>query len=633
VSTYLSKSDFKVARTCATKLYYRKLGYPSRLQDDDYLQFLADGGYMIETIAKLCEPEGVPIGFDDGPEVAAENTLVALNTNERVVLFEATLISGNKIARVDILKKKGPVFHLIEVKAKSVDTSTSENPFRGKRGGIRSEWQPYLEDVAFQVGVLRELFPKNDIIPYLCLTDRSKTTSIDQIFAKFQLIRPKHDNRQFCRPAVSYIGDVAELRTEPFLSILDVSAEVEELLPEVDKTSREFEASIRNGLTKIIVKPNVKCRKCEYRFVANADPAQTKWDKEGFRECWGELADQEPSVLDYYHVSSINRGPPTLGGWGQGLVDALISRGLARLSDVEEADLVKTDGTPGPLNIRQRIQRECTNNGREYFAPDLRKRLGSLKYPLHFIDFETSRIAVPYHARMHPYDQVAFQWSCHTLRDKDAGLEHAEWINVVDAFPNFAFARALMECLGTQGTFLIWSNHENSVLNEIRCQMAAYNHKDDDLAHWLTTVVKFDGHPSPNMVDMCDIAKCCYFHPKMRGRLSLKFVLPAVWESDEPLHSAFPQYYKRDSNGGLMNPYQTLPPLPFGNPDVEDEMDTDEVVTEGTGAMRAYQEMLYGLHRDNGPIKEQWRRLLLQYCELDTAAMVIVWRHWTSSVE
>jgi hypothetical protein len=110
MTAYLSKTDFKVARTCATKLYYRKLGYPSMLQDDDYLQFLADGGYMVETIAKLCEPEGVEIGFDDGPEVAAENTLVALNAKERVVLFEATLISGNKIARVDILKKDGSVF-------------------------------------------------------------------------------------------------------------------------------------------------------------------------------------------------------------------------------------------------------------------------------------------------------------------------------------------------------------------------------------------------------------------------------------------------------------------------------------------------------------------------------------------
>lgn len=60
---YLSKSDFKIARTCATKLYYKKLGYPSARDGDEYLQFLADGVYMVEAVAKLLHPEGVEIGF------------------------------------------------------------------------------------------------------------------------------------------------------------------------------------------------------------------------------------------------------------------------------------------------------------------------------------------------------------------------------------------------------------------------------------------------------------------------------------------------------------------------------------------------------------------------------------------
>ena len=106
------------------------------VDEDEYLQFLADGGYMVETIAKLCEPNGIEIGFDEGAKRAAEKTLLALNGSERVTLFEATLISGGRIARVDILKKRGATFELIEVKAKSVDTSTGANPFRGSRGGI-----------------------------------------------------------------------------------------------------------------------------------------------------------------------------------------------------------------------------------------------------------------------------------------------------------------------------------------------------------------------------------------------------------------------------------------------------------------------------------------------------------------
>jgi len=44
--------------------------------------------------------------------------------------------------------------------------------------------------------------------------------------------------------------------------------------------------------------------------------------------------------------------------------------------------------------------------------------------------------------------------------------------------------------------------------------------------------------------------------------------------------------------------------------------------------MIAYQEMLYGLSKNNNQIKESWKNLLLQYCELDTAAMVLVWKHW-----
>jgi hypothetical protein len=50
---YLSKSDFKIAQTCPTMLFYKKQRYPSDSAEDDYLAMLADGGYMVEKIAKL----------------------------------------------------------------------------------------------------------------------------------------------------------------------------------------------------------------------------------------------------------------------------------------------------------------------------------------------------------------------------------------------------------------------------------------------------------------------------------------------------------------------------------------------------------------------------------------------------
>ncbi len=616
MKTYLSKSDFKVARTCATKLYYKKLGYPSIRDDDQYLQFLADGGYMVEAIARLCHPGGIEIGFDGGPEPSTQQTLSILNAHETVTLFEATLIWENRLARVDILEKSGNSLRLIEVKAKSVDTSTGENPFRGVRGNISSNWQPYLEDVVFQYSVLRNLFPEVKITPYLCLVDKSKTTTIHSLFSKFQLSASNLDEARFRRPTVAYTGDADELRRNHFLAELNVAAEVHELLPEVETSSAEFVASLKNGVSKIQVPINVGCRGCEYRLVAR----DISGDNNGFAECWGSLANEDPHILDYYHVSGI-------GGRNSPVVNALIRRGRAKLSDVEESDLTRADETVGPTAIRQRMQREYTLARREYLDPALKQRLEQLQYPLHFIDFETSCVAVPYHMGMRPYELVAFQWSCHTIRERGAPLEHAQWINVVDAFPNFEFARALMAHLGESGTFLIWSLHENTVLNTISRHMHRYRYSDPQLEKWLDTVTSREGHPSPFMVDMCKLAREGYFHPKMKGKLSLKYVLPAVWESDDSLHShpSFAKYYRRSPGGVVMNPYDTLPALPFGNPDEEE---TEQVVTEGAGAMRAYQEMLYGVSRYNEVLKEQWRRLLLQYCELDTAAMVMVWTHW-----
>ena len=64
-----------------------------------------------------------------------------------------------------------------------------------------------------------------------------------------------------------------------------------------------------------------------------------------------------------------------------------------------------------------------------------------------------------------------------------------------------------MERIGTQGSFLIWSNHENAVFYNIRRQMGDYGYHNSALEKWLDRVVRFEGHPSDFMVDMCEIAK------------------------------------------------------------------------------------------------------------------------------
>jgi hypothetical protein len=122
---YLTKSDFKVARTCPTKLYYKKLRYPSLMDDNPYLEFLADGGYMVETMAKLLYPDGQEVGGWGKPTEAFAETQRILSAGN-CTLFEGTILHGKFLVRVDILQRFGQVLRLIEVKSSSVDTAGAD---------------------------------------------------------------------------------------------------------------------------------------------------------------------------------------------------------------------------------------------------------------------------------------------------------------------------------------------------------------------------------------------------------------------------------------------------------------------------------------------------------------------------
>jgi hypothetical protein len=101
----------------------------------------------------------------------------------------------------------------------------------------------------------------------------------------------------------------------------------------------------------------------------------------------------------------------------------------------------------------------------------------------------------------------------------------------------------------------------------------------------------------------------------MGKRTSIKNVLDAVWAVDPAVRMIFPQYA-----AAARSPYEALP---AGW--IEEEEFT---VAEGTGAVVAYQRMLYGDFKERNVAREQLKKMLLDYCEVDTAAMVMIWDHW-----
>jgi hypothetical protein len=243
----------------------------------------------------------------------------------------------------------------------------------------------------------------------------------------------------------------------------------------------------------------------------------------------------------------------------------------------------------------------------------LRAKIEGLQAPLHFIDFETSRLALPYHQGMRPYGLVTFQWSCHSVDRPAATPRHAEWLNNSDLWPNQLFAEALRETLGDEGTVLTWSHFEETTLKQIVGDLGRFGRNEPELAEWIRDVFE------RRRVDLHEWARNEYYHPGMRGRTSIKVVLDALWKSDEAMRQQFESWTGLHADA-TEDPYAALPPIEING--------TAQEVHEGTGAMRAYQEMMYGVDKQDARARDNWASLLKQYCALDTLSMVLILEHW-----
>ena len=123
---YLTKSRFKLAAECPTKLFYsgKEAVYRNLKQEDSFMAMLADGGYQVGELAKCYFPDGIEVS-----EVAHDDALqktALLLQKEKVTIFEAAIRHGDLFIRIDVLVKDGNQFKLIEVKAKSYNPEKPE---------------------------------------------------------------------------------------------------------------------------------------------------------------------------------------------------------------------------------------------------------------------------------------------------------------------------------------------------------------------------------------------------------------------------------------------------------------------------------------------------------------------------
>ncbi len=637
---YLTKSRYQLARECPTKLFYTgKPDYANTNLEDEFLAALADGGFQVGELAKLLYPDGVEVmALGNAEAIARTQELLKQHT---VTLYEAAIASGPFLVRVDVLRKVGDEVDLIEVKAKSFD-SADPFVFKGARGGWVSGMRPYLEDVAFQKFVLKLAYPQWRIKAYLMMTDKAKACTVDGLNQRFRIQRVEGSRQH----VIVAPGTTPETIGKPFLTAAPVDLFVDEMLGEAQDgfAKRALQLADAYAADRKIP-PNISstCASCEFR----ADLASAL--KSGFHECWQDAKGWDRARVDAGTVLDIAnfRGK-----------DKLIERGVFAIGEVTAGDLKLKGGDDG-LSTSQRqwmqVSGQWPGGGGFFIDRDyMRRKMAAWKFPLHFIDFETARAAIPFFVGQRPYANIAFQFSHHRVDGGDAVTHAHQFLSTARGVsPNYDFVRALRAAVGRDGTIFMWTAHENTTLRAILAEL------DDDpnapadadaLREFLLSITRDGEREGPRaMYDMCVMARKAFFHPATQGSSSIKKVLPAVMAASDFLRERYgqpiygtaggipslnfdAQQWWQERAGTPINPYDLLPkvfddlpPEALASMEADDDMEIAQGGAATTAWARFQFEETATLERDK--VADALRR----YCELDTLAMVMIyeaWREW-----
>ena len=290
---------------------------------------------------------------------------------------------------------------------------------------------------------------------------------------------------------------------------------------------------------------------------------------------WKDSDFEEPSILEL---------------WSSQRKNSYISAGKVKLKDLTHHDInIRTNKVPG-LSSSQRqwlqVEKVKNNDTSTYFdTVGMKAEMDKWIFPLHHIDFETSRVAIPFNKGRKPYEGIIFQFSHHIVHE-DGTIEHAgQYLNAVPGvFPNYESVRELKRQLEKDdGTIFRYASHENSYLLEVYRQLLDDPQPPTDkneLCRFIKSITKSEDWTGTRcMVDMWDLVRKYYYNPSTHGSNSIKAVLPALMNSSSYLQGKYSKpvygaaggikslnytdwtWVKYDTNGKVIDPYNLLPPV------------------------------------------------------------------------
>jgi hypothetical protein len=237
----------------------------------------------------------------------------------------------------------------------------------------------------------------------------------------------------------------------------------------------------------------------------------------------------------------------------------LYRRGIIRLAEVPLDE----------LNPAQRQQAEATLNRQDAINPlQIQAFLDTLWYPLCHLDFETFNTPIPKFDDTRPYQQVPFQFSLHIQQQAGSEARHFEYLAPPGVDPRRELLEQLLAAIPAEACVLTYNQaFEKGILRDLAGLFP-------DLAEAIEVRLA-------NVRDlMVPFRRRDLYRWQMRGSYSIKEVLPAM-----------------------------VPELSYAR----------LAIADGMAAMQAYHEMCA---LDDPAALARLRRAMLEYCRLDTLAMV-----------
>ena len=552
----ITEHEFGLGGSCPLKVVHSRAGLSRCDGEDSFAAWMRSENAKLRTLAQHLFP-----GAIRGAEswLKTQGALAMRRT-----VAGAALQGKQAECRVDFIEMDGAVVRIYTIVPRAIDLERHRFglEFTHHSGRLRREWREHFERMAFRTMVAMELFPEHRIVPLIIAPITGAPCAMEGLHKHFS---QENGLLKIREPLAA---------GEAFRMLRTICVE-KEIAPMVGRVAARVE--LLETLLASSPKADIgyHCKKCEYR-VSGAES--------GYERCWGSLAGVEPHMFDLaymYFVQDENGAP---------IANRLAREGRVSMHDIPDA-LIK-----GDYAERQRMQIEGTANSREIIQPELANEMDRAEYPLHFLDIETIRSLLPVHGGARVNELTLFQLSVHSRMTCGGQLVHCEWLNSDPSNPNRRFLAALRRAVGDHGTVCVWTRYEEMSFRELLTELIACGVEGADF-DWLRSFLVSDR--------LLDLNKLCfdyYFHPRMRGRTSIKSVLPAVWSVDSPLKKT--------------EPYRRFPTEPYAH------LKSIGAVADGCAAMESY---LALQRQDFHPAAAEQ---LLRYCEVDTIAMAYVWDYW-----